>query len=379
MHTHVTDIETIALSSDVERSFGSARGRADAREAALIRIETEDDIVGWGEAFAPPRTVSTLIEEVFADTIVGMDLFEVESLIGETRTGARGPYHFGGSAFIQCAVSGIDIALWDARGKTMDRPIHQLLGGSRETVVPYASTGYITEWGQDIREPLQRAADDGFTAAKIKIGRGVEDDVERVATARDVLGDDANLMVDYNGNYTPKQALRSIEALEPYDLTWVEEPVPPENVSGYKQLKNRLDVPVAAGEAHFSREAFKRLIDDRLVDVVQPNICRVGGFSEGRFVSKLAASENVLVRPHVWNSAVGLAAALQLLAAIPDDPHSVEVPEPVLFEYDRSPNPLRKELLVDPLDPTGGELTVPDGPGLGVEVDENAIERFRLG
>jgi D-galactarolactone cycloisomerase len=176
-------------------------------------------------------------------------------------------------------------------------------------------------------------------------------------------------MVDYSGNYRLKQAIRAIDAIEPCDITWAEEPVPPENHTGYRQLSRATDVPIATGEANFSRFKFKRLIDDWTVDVVQPNVTHCGGLSEARFVAKLAVTENVAVRPHVWNGMIGVAATLHFAASLPAYPHAGSLPEPVLFEFDRSENPLRDELLIDPLDPTGGEVAVPDGPGLGVEVD----------
>jgi len=238
---------------------------------------------------------------------------------------------------------------------------------------------YITEWDENPVEPMAEAVKEGFTAAKIKIGRGIEDDVHRTATARERLGDDAHLMVDYNGNYTPAQAIQSIEALAEHDITWAEEPVGPENYSGCRDIQRRTDVPLAAGEAHFGRFAFKRLIDERCINVIQPNLGRCGGFAEARFLAKLATTENVAVRPHVWNGAVGTTAAVQFAANLLTYPHNPgTVPEPVLFEFDRSENPLRDELLEDPLDPTGGSLQVPQEPGLGVTVDEDAIERYRV-
>jgi D-galactarolactone cycloisomerase len=375
----IADIEAIPLEHvhGEGHAYGSSRGTTPSRFGTLVRLETRDGLVGWGEAFAPPRTAAAAIDELLADAVVGMDPYEAESLAEGTYTGRHSGYHFGGSAFVQAAVSGVDQACWDLVGRATGEPVHRLLGGARRSVVPYASTGYVTAWDQDVAEPVGEAAAEGFTAAKIKIGRGVEDDVARVAAAREHLGEDAFLMVDYNGNYRPKQARRSVAAIAEYDPAWVEEPVPAENLSGYRQLRD-LDVPVAAGEAHYGRFEFKRLIDERLVDVVQPNIGRVGGFSEARFVATLATTENVAVRPHVWNSGVGVAAALQFAASVPDYPHSSNRPEPFLFEFDRAENPLRDELLVDPIDPTGGDLAVPDDPGLGIEVDENAVERYRL-
>ena len=378
----ITEIDAVPLSHSLEsgRAFGGSRGMTDTRSTTLVRLETADGTVGWGEAFAAPRAVAALIEDVFADEIRGSSPIAAESLADRVYTGDIGGYHAAREALAQSALSGVEVAMWDLRGKAVGKPIHELLGGRRvESVVPYASTMYITEWGQDPAEPMREAAAEGFTAAKIKIGRGREDDRERVETAREILGEDAHLMVDYNGNYTPRQAIASIRDLEPYDLTWVEEPVPPEDFSGYREVGERVDAPLAAGEAHYGRFEFARLLREGLVDVIQPNLGRCGGFAEARFVAKLATTANAIVRPHVWNSAVGTAAALQFAASVSTYPHAEgAVPDPVLFEYDRSENPLRDDLLETPLDPTGGTLAVPQSPGLGVEVDEAAVERYRL-
>lgn len=374
----IRTVEAIPVSHELEegRGYGSSRGTASERSVALVRLTTDDGIVGWGEAFAPPKTVATLIEEQLADDIVGIDPYEVESLCERAYTGN---YHFSNHAYFQSALSGVDLALWDIIGKSVDRPIHKLLGGKNRTeLTPYASTMYVTEWGQDPAEPIEEAAAEGFTAAKIKIGRGIEDDVERVRTAREILGEDAHLMVDFNGNYRADQAIRSAKELSEFNLTWIEEPVPPESASAYRKVTESIDVPVAAGEAHYGRFEFKRLAEEYGVTVLQPNIGRCGGFSEARAIYKQATAENAIVRPHVWNSGVGLAAAIQLAAAVPDYPHSENVPEPILLEFDRSKNPLRHELLETPFDPTGGSLAVPQEPGLGVTVDEAAVETYRI-
>lgn len=378
----ITNLEAIPLSHSLPegKAFGGTRGITDSRSTTLVRLEADDGSVGWGEAFALPRAVTAIIEDVFEEWVVGRSPHAVESLATEVLTGEVGGYHVGREALTQCALTGVETAMWDLRGQQVGAPIHELIGGKRtDTVVPYASTMYVTEWEQDPAIPVERAVEEGFTAAKIKIGRGIDDDRHRVETARDILGDDAHLMVDYNGNYTPTQAIESIQAVEPYGITWAEEPVPPENLSGYREIKDSVDVPLAAGEAHFGRFEFKRLIDDRLVDVIQPNLGQCGGFSEARFLAKLATTENVLVRPHVWNSGIGTAAALQFTASLPDYPHAADLsPEPLLFEFDRSRNPLRHEILETPFDPSGGTLDIPTEPGLGISVDEGSVEQYRL-
>lgn len=376
----IATIEPIPVSSPLPagKSFGSCRGKTDARFTTLVRLETRDGDVGWGEAFAPPQTTATLIEELLADAVIGLDPYDATEFVEGCYTGEYLGYHFGGHAFPMAAVSGIDIACWDLVGRAAGAPISRLLGRRRDAVVPYASTGYITEWDQDIADPIERAAGEGFAAAKIKIGRGIEDDKRRVRTTREILGEEAFVMVDFNGNYDPKRTARVTGALDEYDLTWIEEPVPAENLDGYRELRDTVDVPVAAGEAHYGRFEFERLARERLVNILQPNIGRVGGFTEGRFVGELATTTNVSVRPHVWNSGIGVAAALQLSGALPSYPHSDSVPEPFLFEFDRSENPLRHELLDRPFDPTGGTLDVPEDPGLGISVDESAVERYRI-
>ena len=373
----ITDFEVIPLSHSLPegRGLGDARGFGRSRSTTLLRLETDSGVVGWGEAFVPGAIAEATVDELLADDIVGMDAFDVESLADRSYTD---PYHFGGSVFVQSAVSAVDIACWDIIGKTVDRPVYKLLGGTeRETLTPYASTMYFTETDRDLRTPIREAVEEGFTAAKIKIGSGLDDDVERVRAAREVLGDDADLMVDINGNYRPEQAIRTAAAIEEYDITWIEEPVPPENLTGYGEVKRAVDVPIAAGEAHFGRFEFKRLVDDRTVDIVQPNLARCGGLSEARAIAKLATTENVAVRPHIWNSGVGLAAAVQFAASLSEYPHARNVPEPMMVEFDRSENPLRDEILETPFDPTGGSLDVPQTPGLGVSVDEAAVDRYR--
>lgn len=373
----VADIRVIGLKHSLPNGegLGDARGIGRTRSTSLLRLETSDGTIGWGEAFIPGSIAHATVDELFRDDVIGMDPFTVESLAERAYTD---PYHFGRGVFVQSVLSAVDTACWDIIGKTVGQPIHRLLGGTeRATLTPYASTMYFTETDRPLEQPIESAVEEGFTAAKIKIGSGLDDDVERVRTAREILGEDAHLMADMNGNYRPDQAIQSARALAEFDLTWIEEPVPPENLSGYREISRTIETPIAAGEAHYGRFAFKRLIDDRLVDVVQPNLARCGGLSEARRIADLATTENVGITPHVWNSGVGLAAAVQFASSLPGYPHSRTNPEPAFFEFDRSHNPLRSEILQSPFDPTGGVLDVPQEPGLGITVDTDTLEKYR--
>ena len=262
---HVETAAAIPLSHPLSkgRTIGSARGQTDHRFATLVRLEADDGTVGWGDALAAPRTVATYLEEHLLDEIVGMDPVSLESLADR---------HLASTAeqrgtFAQSALSAVELALWDLKGKALGYSVAELLGGRRcEHVTPYASTMYVTTPEEDPEAAVTAAVEEGFTAIKIKIGRGVEDDVHRVATAREVLGPDGDLLVDYNGNYRPAQAIESIRAIEPYDITWVEEPVPPEDLDGYRHLRQHVTVPIAAGEAHYGRFAMRRLLRGRRRD-----------------------------------------------------------------------------------------------------------------
>ena len=183
-------------------------------------------------------------------------------------------------------------------------------------------------------------------------------------------------MVDFNGNYSADQARSSIVELQDLDLAWVEEPLAPEDFSGLSLLRP-LGVPLATGEALYGRSAFRNLATERLVDYLQPDVTKVGGLLEAKSVSDLARAWGLRFSPHVWGGGIALAATLQLLASVPDYPHTAVLPEPLWLEFDRGDNPLREELLTEAFRPVDGEMHIPAGPGLGVDVDESALEKLR--
>lgn len=369
-------VHPLAYPLESDSGYGSARGIVHERVATLVEVETTDGTIGWGESFGPPRTMATLIDEVLRDMVVGMDSWSVDSLVERVTTGL---YHFGSSGLLLAAVSGIDIAIWDILGKVTGEPIHRLLGGpTRSSVTPYASTMYFTESAHDPSDPMQVAVEEGFAAAKIKIGRGVAEDEERTRIARETLGDDAFLMVDVNGNYRADQAIELARTLEPYDVHWLEEPVPPESIDGYREVREQTGVSVAGGEAVYSRFGFDRLLSNRAVDIIQPDVCKCGGLSEAAVIAEMATVSNTGVSAHCWTSGVGLAASLQYAATVPAYPHSGNAPEPYLFEVDRAENALRSELVTPQVDPSGGDLVVPERPGLGIKINREALGRYRV-
>ncbi|WP_035812956.1 mandelate racemase/muconate lactonizing enzyme family protein [Jiangella gansuensis] len=355
--------------------YGSSRGLVRARAATLVRLETADGVVGWGEAWGASRATAVLVGEIAAE-LTGQRLEPSGSWF--TRLLNQRYHHTSGGHHV-AAAGAIDIAMWDALGRTLDVPVHLLLGGrTRDHLTPYASAGYITHDNDAGRfaDGLRELAADGYRGVKIKLGLGFESDVARTRAAREILGPDTTILLDFNGNYTADQARRSIARLAEFAPGWIEEPVPPDDRSGWALLRE-CGVPLAAGEAVYTRYGFRDLIAGRVVDVVQPDVSKCGGLGEARVIAHLAQTWNVRFSPHVWGGVVAQAASVQLLASVPDYPHVDHAAEPLWLEYDRGRNALRDELAVRPFTFDGGVVTVPDGPGLGIEIDEAALDRLR--
>lgn len=356
-----------------EQGYGSARGIVKHRETTLVKIVTSDGVVGWGEAFGPTFALVELVRELGAD-LVGSKVAPP----GPFAASAMQRHYHRGGGLNTAAISGIEIALWDVLGRTLEVSVATLLGGrARETVTPYASTGYVRA-DQDLTKFATGLEQDsaGFVGAKIKCGLGISQDRARAEVAREILGPTGHLMVDFNGNYSADQALATLEQLKDLNLSWVEEPLSPEDISGLHLLRP-LGVPIAAGEALYGRSSFRDIVTQRLVDFVQPDVTKVGGLLEAKNVSELARAWGVRFSPHVWGGGIALAATLQLLASVPEYPHTSVIPEPLWLELDRGDNLLRDNLLTETFLPLHGEIFIPEGFGLGVDVDETSLEALR--
>ena len=358
-----------------DQAYGSARGRVPERQSTLVRLTSDDGVVGWGEAFGPPAAVCALVAEA-ATLVVGARLDGITPWV--TRALLQ-QYHRGHSGLHVAAIGAVETAMWDAHGRTLGLSVGRLLGGrARDRVTAYASTGYVTQTRDlgEYRDTLVAAVSEGFSAAKVKLGLGFREDRRRAEMARDVLGPDRELMLDFNGNYTADIAATVIRGLLDLRPAWVEEPVPPEDLDGLARLRG-VGVPLAAGEALYTRYGFRPLVADALVDVLQPDVSKTGGLGEARVIAHLAQTWNLRFSPHVWGSGVGQAAALQLMSSVPDFPHPEIHPEPMWFELDRGPNDLREVLVAEPVRCVDGEVAIPDRPGLGVDVDDDALARLR--
>jgi D-galactarolactone cycloisomerase len=376
--SRIRDIRVLPLEFHLGagEGYGSARGITNRRGGGLVILETEDGVQGIGEAWGP-AAVSRAYLEMVKPLYVGRSVFAQR---GAAQTVLARMYHFGTQNQLIALMGGIDIAAHDAMGKLLNLSVAELIGGrQRERVPVYASGAYFTEADDQaaaLARQLEPNAARGFTAFKIKIGRHPVEDAARVQLARRIIGDAPLLTVDTNGNYTEDGVLESMRRTAPSDIHWYEEPLAPQDWAGYASLKSRAPVPLATGEALYSVFDFRRLIDARLASVVQPDLTLCGGFDVARTIGILCAAEHLRISPHVWGTGIGLAAAVQFVASLPNYPHGAHVPYPPLVEYDVGRNALQNDIFVEPLRYADGHLDVPNGPGLGVTLDEVAVRRF---
>lgn len=373
-----------------DKQFYSSQCSFPERNSLLVKVETDEGVYGWGEGgqYGPAEAVKTCIDTVLAPMLIGADPLDKGALWHKMYNGTR---DFGQKGAYVEAISAIDIALWDICGKYLGVPASKLLGGrQRDKVGTYATgcyyqqshMGNVQAAVRDMQAEAQRYVESGFKMLKIKVGLlSVEDDAKRVAAIRSQVGEDVKLFVDCNHAYNGYTAVRMGRYLEENNILFMEEPVPPEDHEGYRHVRSRVDIAIAGGECEYTAFGFKRLFTDECVDIAQPDICVCGGLSEFQRILALAHTFGVTVMPHVWGSGIALAAALSALAGMPMLPHTAN-PIPFqndpLMEYDRNINPLRDELLTQPMQLADSMVSVPTGNGLGVDVDPQALEKYRV-
>jgi D-galactarolactone cycloisomerase len=375
----ISAVEVAVLRHPLSKPFGFSQWWFEARTCCLVMVGTDDGLVGYGECYGPPEPIKALIDSLYTPTIlIGADPLDNEVLWERMYNRMR---DYGQKGLAVAAISGIDIALWDLKGKVTGLPVCTLLGGCfRDRVRAYATGLYFTRVDDLPAALAEEAAGyvaQGFRAVKMKVGLGLAADSANARAVRAAIGPDTTLMADANHAYDPKEAIRLGRVLEAHDVYWFEEPVPPEDIGGYVEVKAALDLAIAGGEAEFTRYGFRELLNRRAVDIVQPDTCSAGGLTECKRIMALALANGIHYMPHVWGSAVGLAANLHLAATVPDNPPSHQ-PTPLLFEFDRTENLFRDHLSSTPIEQRDGYLAIPNGPGLGIEIDQRVVERYRV-
>jgi len=310
--------------------------------------------------------VRTIVEGHLRDILIGKDPLDVETLWEQNYTLTR---WYGRKGAAVSALGGVDIALWDIRGKAVGEPIYRLLGGGRDHVPAYAS-GLL--WKEDVAELSGEAAQhlaDGFRAMKMRLGRNFSYDRAALQAVRDTIGSQNRLMIEGNARYSLEQAIRMVPDFQSHQIFWLEEPFSPEFPEKFKALRPKLGIPVAAGENEFGLQGFRELIEGGIVDILQPDCCRAGGITECWRIGQLADKHGLRVATHTWSDAIALVANMHLIAALPNG---------LTVEIDRTGNGLIDKLLKEPLEVREGEVALPQGPGLGIELDERALARHAL-
>ena len=377
----ITDVSVFVL--EAPGDYGASDTGEEAhgiKHLGIVKVQTDAGITGYSDVESQPHVAKAVVEAPSQGAAVGFhgmrsillgeDPLDVERLwqkmyLGSVYYGRRG-------AALQ-VISAIDIALWDIIGKSVGLPVHKLLGGAyRDKVRAYASTLFRST-PEGMEEASRWYIDRGFTAVKFGWGVFGEDprrDVQLVEAARRALGE-RDLLVD-TGWYIPrtaKEAIHMVKSLERFRPFLIEEPLSPEDYDGYAELAGAVDTLIACGEQESTEWGFRTLIERGRVDVIQPDLSRCGGFTAARKIVHLADLHNRLCIPHAWLSDLLTAASLHLNAFMRRSQFQ---------EFNVTSGPLSREICKNPIQLENGYLRVPQGPGLGVEVDETAIEKFRV-
>ena len=333
----------------------------------IIKIETDEGISGIGlsggvqEAEDIGRSILGHLKQY----VIGQDPFDTERIWEDMWQ----PKLIGRRGITTRVISGIDIALWDIKGKVANRPVYKLLGGFSNTVPVYIAGGYYEEGKglSDLAEEMEKNVSLGANAIKMKIGGAtINEDVERVRVVREAVGPDVKLMVDANCAYRYYEAIEIARKMEPYDIFWFEEPVNPDDYQGHKLISQATIIPIATGENEYTRYGFRDLIEKRCVAIIQPDALIMGGITEFMKVAALAQAHDLPVAPH-GNQDVHV----HLVSAVPNG---------LTVEYYRdSTDPMWGKMVKDTLNVSNGSVSPPDRPGLGIELNAEQLAPYRVG
>lgn len=379
----ITDVEGIILESP--QKYTNPSGWEEASGVAycfLIKVTTDEGIIGWSDVETAPHVAASLINapktgsdmmEGLKSLVIGEDPFETERLWDKIY---RGTIYYGRRGVAMQVLSGFDIACYDIIGKAINRPLYKILGGAyRDEVRAYAST-LFRPTPDDIKRACEYYLEKGFTA--IKFGWGVfgQDrklDIELVKAARQAVGDDVDLLIDagWKQNRSAYDAIELIRQLEPYNIYWLEDFLHPECYEGYRKIKEAgVKTRIAAGEQEATGWGFRQLIQMGGIDVAQPDLSRCGGFTQVKRIIWEAEVASIDVCPHAWLTDLLTAASLHVNAVLPRS---------LFLEYNVSSSPMLRDIILNPIEMNkDGMIKVPQGPGLGILIDEKAIEKYRV-
>ncbi len=371
----IQDIHAVPISFPVpaDKSVRLGIGRSVKRDAVLVRVRTDDGLTGWGEAHHGrcPGAIAKLIDTTMRDLVLGMEATDVVGVWARVYRMQLASHGMGAAAAL--ALSGIDMALWDIRSQACGWPLYRLLGGSTRAIKAYAG-GIALGWQEShllVEEALKHVSD-GYRALKLRVGDTAYRDIERVQAVRKAVGDEVEILVDANTNYSLHDVRRVMPAFEEADVGWLEEPFAPQARRAYAAAAAMGGVPLAAGENHYTRYEFTPMIEDGVVRIFQPDISKTGGLTETMRIAAMASAHNISINPHTSATALNMATTIHFLCAIEN---------PGFFEGDvTSLNPFRDNLCSAPpyqLD-ADGCVAPREEIGIGLTVDEEFIAAHPL-
>ncbi|MCK5174434.1 MAG: mandelate racemase/muconate lactonizing enzyme family protein, partial [Planctomycetes bacterium] len=361
-------IRTYRLKHKLEESFGFSQWHYDTRQALLIEVVDDSGAIGWGECYGPAEVTQSAISSFYAPLLIRWNPLQNEAAWQHCW---RASLDFARKGIMMGAMSGLDMAILDLKGKLLDVSASELMGGRmRETVRCYATGMYFRQVPESellglILEEAAGYVEQGYRALKIKVGKNIAFDKNLAAEMRGAFPD-TRLMADSNHAYDLPEAIEVGRILDEHQYSWFEEPLSPSHAKLFARLAEKLDVPIAAGECEQTRWGFMDLLGHGGVQIAQPDLAYCGGPTEAIKIRSIASSFGINVVPHVWGTMLNMASATHFLASTYVEPGRAEVAEPLL-EVDRTSNPMRDEMYSVSLNIADGQVEVPTSPGLGVE------------
>jgi len=339
------------------------------RDCVVVRVETDTGIVGWGEAHhgLAPTAVAEVVNHSLAPLVVGADAMDREGIWARLYRAQMGTHGSGAAAVM--GSSGIDIALWDIAGKALGLPVCKLMGGTPKRVRAYAGGLALGFQPLDtLEKEVAALVEAGWTAIKLRVGDTTKRDAERVTHIRRTFGDDLEIAVDAQTRYSALDISDVVAYCEKNRVWWLEEPFTPDNIDGFLALRRRTATPLAAGENHFTRQAFRELLRTGALDILQADCTKAGGISEVKKIADMAGAWHLHLAPHTSQSVLSAAANLHVLGAAPNG---------LVYEADlATTNPYRDRLAKNPPVVKDGYIDIPDGPGLGVDIDPTVLDAY---
>ena len=365
----ITDVQALYL------RLPEIKARTDSsQDALLVRVETDSGITGWGEVDGCPWVTKAVIDAPMSHTLVtGLKaLLLGEDPLDTARLWSKmyeGTLYYGREGAVIQAMAGIDLALWDIKGKALDAPVWKLLGGRYRERLRVYSSNMFQFTPQDTADRVAAAKDAGFTAAKFgwePFGQDPATDCAYLDAMRKAAGDDFDLMLDVGLIWDATTTIQRARLFEPYNLAWIEEPLHPDDLAGYRKVADNITQRLAAGEEECTLRGFRRLIDEGGVGLVQVDMTRCG-LTQAMRIADYAAQQGVMVANHNFTTDLNTAASLHFLAAIPNA---------LVLEYCVEPSEISRNLAKEPFVMKDGHMTVPEGPGLGFDPRIETVEKF---